>query len=115
MDAVQSINELKKMGLRIAIDDFGTGYSSLSSADVLKVDKSFIEKISSGSSHEKYVAAIISIGHIMNFGVVTEGVETSEQLEILRNVGCDYIQGFYWGPMPCEEAEKLVIENERKP
>ncbi|MCR4719806.1 MAG: EAL domain-containing protein [Firmicutes bacterium] len=120
-EAVRSISELKKMGFRIAIDDFGTGYSSLSylntfPADILKVDKSFIKKISSGSSHEKYVAAIISIGHIMNFGVVAEGVETSEQLEILRNVGCDYIQGFYWGePMPREEAEKLVIENERKP
>ena len=112
--ALNCINEIKKMGLRIAIDDFGTGYSSLSylnnfPADLLKVDKSFIDNMNSSDSSKKYVAAIISIGHIMNFEVISEGVEQSEQLDTLRNIGCDYIQGFLWGkPMSPDEAEKLV-------
>ena len=116
-EAINTIEELKMMGVKVAIDDFGTGYSSLSylnkfPADVLKVDKSFIDKLNSGLTHKKYVAAIISFGHVMHFHVIAEGVETSEQLEILRNIGCDYIQGFYWGrPMPPEEAEKLVRQS----
>lgn len=113
--ALTCINELKKMGLKIAIDDFGTGYSSLSylhsfPADLLKIDKSFIDKLSSGGSSEQYVASIISIGHIMGFDVISEGVEDPGQLDTLRDIGCDYIQGFIWGrPLPEEEAEKIVV------
>ena len=98
----------------IAIDDFGTGYSSLSylnklPADLLKVDKSFIDQMNATDSTRQYVAAIISIGHIMNMDVIAEGVEEEEQMETLRNIGCDFIQGFIWGrPIPPEEAEKLV-------
>lgn len=112
--AVQTIKELKKMGIRIAIDDFGTGYSSLSyltriPADLLKVDKSFIDTMNSNDSSKQYVASIISIGHIMNFDVISEGVEESDQIDTLRDIGCDMIQGFIWGhPMTPEEAEKLV-------
>ncbi len=114
--ALGCINELKKMGIKIAIDDFGTGYSSLSylhqfPADMLKVDKSFIDKMNTGESSKQYVASIISIGHIMGFSVISEGVEQAEQLETLRDIGCDYIQGFIWGrPLPKEEAEKIVME-----
>ena len=112
--AIENINELKKMGIRIAIDDFGTGYSSLSylnriPADLLKIDKSFIDKMNSSDSSKQYVASIISIGHIMNFSVISEGVEEDTQLDTLRAIGCDLIQGFIWGhPMTPEEAEKLV-------
>ena len=112
--AIETINELKKMGIRIAIDDFGTGYSSLSylnrvPADLLKIDKSFIDKMNSSDSSKQYVASIISIGHIMNFDVISEGVEGDDQLETLRSIGCDLIQGFIWGqPMSPQEAEKLV-------
>ena len=112
--AFKHLDELKQMGLRIAIDDFGTGYSSLSylnklPADLLKVDKSFIDQMNATDSTRQYVAAIISIGHIMNMDVIAEGVEEEEQMETLRNIGCDFIQGFIWGrPIPPEEAEKLV-------
>lgn len=112
--ALQCINEIKKMGIKIAIDDFGTGYSSLSylnsfPADVLKIDKSFIDKMNTSDSSKQYVAAIISIGHIMNFKVISEGVEEDSQLDTLRGIGCDYIQGFIWGrPMPPEEVEKMA-------
>lgn len=112
--ALQCINEIKKMGVKIAIDDFGTGYSSLSylssfPADTLKVDKSFIDQMNTSDSSKQYVAAIISIGHVMNFSVISEGVELPEQLETLRSIGCDFIQGFLWGrPMSPEDAEELV-------
>jgi EAL domain-containing protein (putative c-di-GMP-specific phosphodiesterase class I) len=114
--ALQRINELRDMGVKIAIDDFGTGYSSLSylnkfPANLLKVDKSFIDKMNSSDSSKKYVAAIISIGHIMNFEVISEGVETPDQLETLRAIGCDYIQGYIWGrPLTPESAEELVVQ-----
>ena len=112
--ALNCIDELKSMGIKIAIDDFGTGYSSLSylnrfPANLLKIDKSFIDKMNAGESSRQYVAAIISIGHVMGFDVISEGVEEQDQLKTLREIGCDYIQGFIWGrPMPSEEAEKLV-------
>ena len=112
--ALGRINEIKKMGMKIAIDDFGTGYSSLSylnkiPADSLKIDKSFIDAMNSSDSSKQYVASIISIGHVLNFKVISEGVEMPEQLETLQNAGCDYIQGYFWGrPMPLEEAAKLI-------
>ena len=113
--ALQRIEEIKKTGVQIAIDDFGTGYSSLSylnrfPANLLKVDKSFIDKMNTSESSRQYVAEIISIGHIMGFDVISEGVEEPEQLETLKSIGCDYIQGFIWGrPLSAEDAEKLVI------
>jgi len=95
-------------------DDFGTGYSSLSylnniPATLLKIDKSFIDKMNSSEKSKQYVAAIISLGHIMGYEVISEGVEEDDQLETLRKIGCDYIQGYIWGrPLPQEEAEKLI-------
>ena len=112
--ALCCIDELKSMGIQIAIDDFGTGYSSLSylnrfPANLLKIDKSFIDKMNTGDSSRQYVAAIISIGHVMGFEVISEGVEEPEQLETLKEIGCDYIQGFIWGrPLPAEDTEILV-------
>ncbi|MBR2209568.1 MAG: EAL domain-containing protein [Synergistaceae bacterium] len=112
--AFQSIKELKNMGIKIAIDDFGVGYSSLSylnklPANLLKIDKSFIDKMNSANKNSRYVAAIISIGHIMGFKVISEGVELPEQLETLRSIGCDFIQGFIWGrPLPETQAAKLL-------
>ena len=117
--ALLCIDELKKMGLQIAIDDFGTGYSSLSylnrfPANLLKIDKSFIDKMNTSDSSTQYVAEIISIGHVMGFDVISEGVEEDEQLETLKNIGCDYIQGFIWGkPLSAEDAEKLVLETDK--
>jgi EAL domain-containing protein (putative c-di-GMP-specific phosphodiesterase class I) len=115
--ALHCIDELHKMGVKIAIDDFGTGYSSLSylnnfPANLLKIDKSFIDKMNMSEPSKQYVAAIISIGHIMGFEVISEGVELPEQLQTLREIGCDYIQGFIWGkPLPREEAEMLIVES----
>ncbi len=114
--ALKCIEDIKKMGIKIAIDDFGTGYSSLSylnnfPADLLKIDKSFIDKMNISDSSKQYVAAIISMGHVMGYSVVSEGVEQQAQVDTLREIGCDYIQGFFWGkPMSAEEAEQLAME-----
>ena len=113
--ALQCIDEIRSMGIKIAIDDFGTGFSSLSylhrfPANLLKIDKCFIDKMNTGDSSRQYVSAIISIGHIMGFDVISEGVEDQEQLETLKEIGCDFIQGFLWGrPMSAKDAEKLVL------
>ncbi|MBQ5988298.1 MAG: bifunctional diguanylate cyclase/phosphodiesterase [Oscillospiraceae bacterium] len=115
--ALKCIDELRKMGINIAIDDFGTGYSSLSylnkfPANLLKIDKSFIDKMNESDSSKQYVAAIISIGHIMGFKVISEGVEKDSQLQALKDIGCDLIQGYIWGkPMPAEQAEKLITDS----
>lgn len=112
--ALECIQKIKELGVKIAIDDFGTGFSSLSylsrvPADLLKIDKSFIDEMNTSESATQYVAAIIAIGHIMNMEVISEGVETQEQLDTLSTIECDYIQGFFWGsPMQPEEAGELI-------
>ncbi len=114
--ALERIEQLKAMGMKVAIDDFGTGYSSLSylnsfPSDLLKIDKSFIDKMNLSDSSRQYVAMIISIGHTLDLKVISEGVESADQVDVLRDIGCDYIQGYVWGkPMPPEEAGKLVAE-----
>ena len=112
--ALERINEVKKLGIMVAIDDFGTGYSSLSylhslPANLLKIDKSFIDEMNTEESNKQYVQSIISIGHVMGLEVISEGVENEYQLDTLKEIGCDYIQGFLWGrPMPAEDAKKLI-------
>jgi diguanylate cyclase (GGDEF)-like protein len=112
--ALRRINEVKKMGLKVAIDNFGTGYSSLSylskiPSDSLKIDKPFITAMNGSEASKQYVASIVSIGHILNLKVISEGVETPDQIDALREIGCDYVQGYYWGrPIPPEEVAKLV-------
>ena len=112
--ALECISQITALGVGISIDDFGTGFSSLSylnslPSDVIKVDRSFITTMNTSEKSKQYVAAIIALGHIMNFKVVAEGVENDEQIETLRNIGCDYIQGFVWGrPMLPADAAKLV-------
>ena len=115
--ALERIEQLKAMGMKVAIDDFGTGYSSLSylnsfPSDLLKIDKSFIDKMNLSDSSRQYVAMIISIGHTLDLKVISEGVESADQVDVLKDIGCDYIQGYVWGkPMPPEEAGKLVAES----
>lgn len=114
--ALERIRQIKEMGITIAIDDFGTGYSSLSylssfPADIIKIDRSFIVNMDAGKSAERYVAAIIAIGHIMNYKVIAEGIESENHLDVLKKSGCDFIQGFLWGrPLEPHDASVLVSE-----
>lgn len=106
---VQTIGRLWAIGVQLALDDFGTGYSSLSylkrfPMHVLKVDRSFIKDLTIDSGDAALTRAIIVMAHSLEMQVVAEGVETAEQLEYLRNEGCDFIQGYYYSP-PCPSAE----------
>jgi diguanylate cyclase (GGDEF)-like protein/PAS domain S-box-containing protein len=97
------LNELKDIGVRLALDDFGTGYSSLSylkrfPIDALKIDRSFIHDIATDADDASIVNAVIGMGNNLRMGVVAEGVETREQLEILQRQGCPQGQGFYFSP-----------------
>jgi EAL domain-containing protein (putative c-di-GMP-specific phosphodiesterase class I) len=110
---INILRKLKDMGIRLAMDDFGTGYSSFNylirfPLDVVKIDISFIENITDKPDHAAIVKAIISMAHSLNLKVVAEGVETVQQLDILREFGCDEIQGFlYSRPVTAEEFIKL--------
>ena len=90
-NALQRIDELKQLGFKVAIDDFGTGYSSLSylnsfPTDMLKIDKSFIDNMSLNESSKQYVAMIISIGHTLDLKVISEGVESDDQVKVLKSI-----------------------------
>ncbi len=109
------LEKLGKMGVRLAIDDSGTGYSSLSylkrlPVNAVKIDQSFVRDLEDNEESTAIVRAVVGIAQSMQLEVVTEGVETDQQLEILRNAGCDTYQGFLHGrPMPrCEYEEKLL-------
>jgi diguanylate cyclase (GGDEF)-like protein len=98
--AVAVLDKLKSIGVQIAIDDFGTGYSSLAylkrfPIDTLKVDRSFIRDIPANSGDMKITRAIIALAHSLRLNVVAEGVETAEQLQFLRSLSCDAVQGYF--------------------
>jgi EAL domain-containing protein (putative c-di-GMP-specific phosphodiesterase class I) len=98
--SVKILEDLSRMGVLVSIDDFGTGYSSMSylrrfPIDKLKIDRSFIKELTTHPAAESIVRAIISLAHSLQLKVVAEGVETAEQLEHLRELGCDQYQGYY--------------------
>ncbi|NLL76874.1 MAG: EAL domain-containing protein [Clostridiales bacterium] len=111
----QIIDKLHAMGFNILMDDFGTGYSSLMMLksipiDVLKLDKSFVDDFDDPKGR-KIITSVIELAQALNIEVTAEGVETKEQYEFLRELGCNTIQGFYFAkPMPDEEFEKLLEE-----
>ncbi|WP_100405678.1 EAL domain-containing protein [Bacillus solitudinis] len=103
------LQELIEIGVSIAIDDFGTGYSSLSllrdlPIQTIKIDKSFIDDVTTDIKNSSIVQAVINMSHIMSLKVVAEGVETYDQLEVLKKLEIDYIQGYFISkPLPYEE------------
>lgn len=113
------LNDLKELGLKISIDDFGTGYSSLSylkelPADILKIDRSFVEGLESSNAQLAIVKAIIVLGQSLNLKVVAEGVENEAQLALLSQYGCDFIQGYLVSkPLNESAMENLLREQKR--
>jgi diguanylate cyclase (GGDEF)-like protein/PAS domain S-box-containing protein len=111
------LNQLSEMGVRLSIDDFGTGYSSLGYLkqfpfDVLKINRSFINKLPDNKDNATLVNTIISMGHGLNLEIVAEGVETKQQLEYLRSKQCHSAQGFYFSkPVPAHLFEKHLINS----
>ncbi len=112
--AVKVLGTLKDMGVHISLDDFGTGYSALSHLkhfpiDTVKIDRSFVQNITTQSDDSAIAQAIVAMAHSMNLTVVAEGVETLEQLNCLRAMGCDEMQGYFVGrPVPAEELEQIL-------
>ncbi len=115
--AMQILQGLKRLGLAIAVDDFGTGYSSLNylkqfPIDVLKIDRSFVDGLPHGEQDAQIARAIIAMAHSLNLMVIAEGVESHEQLEFLREHGCDEVQGFLFGrPVPADQFAALFASN----
>ena len=114
--ALETMAQLQAMGVHIHIDDFGTGYSSLSylkrfPLDTLKIDQSFIREITSDPDSASITRAIIAMAHSLKLKVLAEGVETEEQLQFLRDNGCDAMQGFlYSRPIPAAEIVRFIQE-----
>lgn len=118
--AVETLNRLRNLGVRLAIDDFGTGYSSLAylkrfPLDVLKIDKSFVDDIPNSQDDKEIAATIIAMAHTLRFKVLAEGVETQAQLAFLQDRGCDAYQG-YWKspPLPADEFTVLLLGESQK-
>ncbi len=115
------LSQIRKLGIRLHMDDFGTGHSSLSCLhrfpiDVLKIDRSFVSTMEVGDDYESIIHAIITLAHNLNTKVIAEGIETTRQLQQLRNLRCDFGQGYlYSKPAPIEELEHLLARNVNEP
>jgi EAL domain-containing protein (putative c-di-GMP-specific phosphodiesterase class I) len=113
-DAIAMLTELRSDGVHLAIDDFGTGYSSLAAlrrlpVDLLKIDRSFISSLPEDDDAGTIAWAVVRLGHTLGLAVLAEGVETRQQLAVLREFGCDQAQGFFFGrPMSPEELGRRL-------
>lgn len=111
---VQKLEVLHNAGHRLALDDFGTGYSSLTylrqlPVDIVKIDKSFIDRLDDDPSQPAMIAALVTMAHVLGLTVVAEGVETARQLEQIRECGCDIVQGYFISrPVPKDKALAML-------
>lgn len=126
-ETIRIVKELRHRGISIIIDDFGSGYSSMAwlkhlSADAIKIDQFFIQNIAYDPHDAAIVKAIVSMAHSMGIEVVAEGIETEEQLEVLRSmkwdssleIACDWVQGFLFSkPVTAKEATELILKNNK--
>jgi EAL domain-containing protein (putative c-di-GMP-specific phosphodiesterase class I) len=115
----RALRDLSGEGIRVAIDDFGTAYSSLEQlrrmpVDVVKVDRSFVRGMAADSTDRELVAAVVGMGRALKLIVVAEGIETPEQADALRELGCEIGQGFLFAkPLPVAELDGLLVANAR--
>jgi EAL domain-containing protein (putative c-di-GMP-specific phosphodiesterase class I) len=106
--------ELKSLGAGISLDDFGTGYTSFGylkkfPADVLKIDKSLVDYVLESVEDQRIVHGIIDLGHTLGMKIVVEGIENKEMVAMLRDFGCDYMQGYHFSkPLPSLEFQKFI-------
>src|SRR4029078_9071720 len=113
-ETTRKLQTLRRAGVEVSVDDFGTGFCSLSylarlPVDTLKIDRSFVVRMRDAGYPRNIVAMIVSLAHTLGLRVVAEGVEDDEQVRLLRELGCDQIQGYYASaPMPPQEIEALL-------
>lgn len=115
---IEILMKLKELGVRLSIDDFGTGYSSLNYLhrlpfDTLKIDRSFVKNVGPNGENSEILQTIISLAQNLKLGVIAEGIEDLNQLELLQELKCDYGQGYLMSrPKPLEEIEKLLFHKQ---
>ncbi len=113
-EVARQMRSLASLGVHLSVDDFGTGYSSLSHLhqlpiSTLKIDRSFVERVSEVNGTYSIVQAIVALGHSLGLRVVAEGMERSDQLESLRRIGCDFLQGYFFAaPMPAARLPRYL-------
>ena len=118
---IDTLSRLQSIGVKVAIDDFGNGYSSLSylkhfPVNILKIDRCFIQGITTDQHDSTILLAIIDLAHSLSLQVIAEGVETTEQVEFLKEHGCDQIQGYFFSPpLPDTEFVQMLIEGKCLP
>jgi EAL domain-containing protein (putative c-di-GMP-specific phosphodiesterase class I) len=109
-----TLHKLRGLGVKISMDDFGTGYSSLSYLrsfpfDKIKIDRSFVSELATREDSAAIVRAVTGLGKSLGILTTAEGVETSEQLAVLRSEGCNEVQGYLFNPpRPASEVEKML-------
>ena len=114
---VTTISRLRDLGIRVHLDDFGTGYSALSylqryPIDILKIDRSFIGKINGNGENIEIIKAIMNLARDLDIGVIAEGIETETQFDLLKNLNCEFGQGFFFAkPMDFKAIESLLASN----
>jgi diguanylate cyclase (GGDEF)-like protein len=119
--ATEMLEQLQTLGVQLAMDDFGTGYSSLSNLhrfpiNTLKIDRSFITRMAENNENAEIVRTISGLAQNLGMDVVAEGVETREQLDLLRSLGCQYGQGYYFSkPLDHQAAEAFICETYSPP
>ena len=102
------------------MDDFGSGYSSLNvlkdiDIDVLKIDMKFMSDTEIPGRGENILASVVNMAKVLEMPVIAEGVEKESQVRFLKNIGCEYVQGYYYAkPMPAEEYEKMLFRDEEQ-
>ena len=113
-EGTRKLQALRRAGVEVSVDDFGTGFCSLSylarlPVDTLKIDRSFVVRMGDAGTPRNIVAMIVSLAHTLGLKVIAEGVEDDAQVRLLRELGCDQIQGFYVShPVPPEKVELLL-------
>ncbi len=113
---VTKLAQLKTLGLRLAMDDFGTGYSSLSflaqlPIDILKIAKPFVENLGQSEKDAAFATAIVRLGQTVGMSLIAEGVERLDQLEELRRLGCDMVQGWYFAKAGDAASTAVLLEH----
>jgi predicted signal transduction protein with EAL and GGDEF domain len=115
-ETIQKLRQLHAVGITVAIDDFGVGYSSLSylkdfPIDQLKMDRTFVQNLPHSSNDAKIARHIVDMAHSLGLTVIAEGVENQQQLQFLKEIGCDEVQGYLLSrPVPAEDFERLLLQ-----